>query len=48
MNDTTAKQVTSLGPSTVVFGKDPSMGPCPICLIPGMTRRLLIKPMRLM
>ena len=34
VNDTTAKQVTSLGPSTVVFGKDPSMGPCPICLIP--------------
>jgi len=44
VNDTTAKQVYSLGPGTVVFGKTPVMGPCPVCLIPGMTRALLIKP----
>ena len=46
VNDTVAKQVVSLGPGTVVLGKDPVMGPCPVCLVPGMTRALLIKPSR--
>jgi hypothetical protein len=44
VNDTTAKQVVSVGPGTVVYGKQPSMGACPVCAIPGMTRALLIKP----
>ena len=46
VNDTVAKQVVSLGPGTVVLGKQPSMGPCPVCRIPGMTHALLIKPSR--
>jgi hypothetical protein len=46
VNDTVAKQVVSLGPGTVVLGKQPNMGPCPVCAIPGMTRALLIKPSR--
>jgi len=46
VNDTVAKQVVSLGPGTVTLGKDPSMGPCPVCRIPGMTHALLIKPSR--
>lgn len=44
VNDTVAKQVVSLGPATVTLGKDPVMGACPVCAIPGMTRALLIKP----
>jgi hypothetical protein len=46
VNDTVAKQIVSLGPGTVTFGKDPSMGPCPVCAIPGVTHLLLIKPSR--
>ena len=38
VNDTVAKKVVSLGPVTVTLGKDPQLGPCPICLVPGMRR----------
>jgi hypothetical protein len=35
VNDTVAHSDTVLGPATVVFGKTPSMGPCPICRTPA-------------
>jgi hypothetical protein len=38
VNDTVEKKVVALGPVTVVFGREPSMGPCPICLVPGVRR----------
>jgi hypothetical protein len=44
VNDTTAKQIVSVGPGTVVYGKQAVMGACPVCAIPGTTRALLIKP----
>ena len=34
VNDTVEKRVVALGPITVVFGRDPQMGPCPICRAP--------------
>jgi hypothetical protein len=34
VNDTVEKKVVALGPATVVFGRTPSMGPCPICRVP--------------
>jgi hypothetical protein len=34
VNDTVQKKVIALGPVTVVYGRTPSMGPCPICLVP--------------
>lgn len=40
VNDTTTGQVVALGPITVQLGRDPAMGPCPICRTPsaeGMT-----------
>ena len=46
VNDTVAKQVVSVGPGTVQLGKDPVMGACPVCAIPGLTRALLIKPLK--
>ncbi|MEA3245642.1 MAG: hypothetical protein U9Q74_05745 [Gemmatimonadota bacterium] len=39
VNDTTTGKVVSLGPATVVFGKDPQLGPCPICTVPGSRMR---------
>lgn len=35
VNDTVAHQLVVLGPVTVVFGREPRMGPCPICRYPG-------------
>ena len=35
VNDTTEDKVVALGPVTVQFGRQPEMGPCPICRIPG-------------
>jgi len=32
VNDTVTKELVVFGPSTVVFGRDPQMGPCPICV----------------
>lgn len=34
VNDTVQKKLVALGPVTVVYGRLPSMGPCPICLVP--------------
>lgn len=34
VNDTVEKKVVALGPVTVVYGRTPSMGPCPICRAP--------------
>jgi hypothetical protein len=34
VNDTVAKKIVALGPVSVEFGRTPSMGPCPICLVP--------------
>jgi hypothetical protein len=34
INDTVEKEVVSLGPVTVVYGRNPEMGPCPICVTP--------------
>jgi hypothetical protein len=34
VNDTVAKTTQTLGPVDVTFGKDPNMGPCPICRVP--------------
>ena len=34
VNDTVEKKVVALGPITVVYGRDPQMGPCPICRAP--------------
>jgi hypothetical protein len=31
VNDTIQRQLTVLGPVTVVFGREARMGPCPIC-----------------
>jgi hypothetical protein len=38
VNDTVAKKVVALGPVTVVFGREPQMGPCPICRAPRRWR----------
>ena len=34
VNDTVEHKVVALGPVTVVYGKQPQMGPCPICRAP--------------
>ena len=34
VNDTVEKKVVALGPITVVHGRAPEMGPCPICRAP--------------
>lgn len=34
VNDTVEKKVVALGPITVVYGRQPQMGPCPICRAP--------------
>ena len=34
VNDTVEKKVVALGPITVLFGRQPEMGPCPICRVP--------------
>ena len=34
VDDTVEKKVVALGPITVVYGRDPEMGPCPICRVP--------------
>jgi hypothetical protein len=39
VHDTTTGKVVSLGPATVEFGKDPQLGPCPICSVPGARMR---------
>lgn len=34
VDDTVEGKVVALGPITVVYGRDPEMGPCPICRAP--------------
>ena len=34
VNDTVERKVVALGPITVVYGREPEMGPCPICRAP--------------
>lgn len=34
VNDTVNKTVVALGPATVVLGREPNMGPCPVCAVP--------------
>jgi len=34
VNDTVEKKVVALGPISVVYGRQPRMGPCPICRAP--------------
>ena len=34
VNDTVEKKLVALGPIVVVYGRTPSMGPCPICRAP--------------
>jgi hypothetical protein len=47
VTDTTDNdKVTVLGPVTVVLGKDPQMGPCPICKDPLERRRVRQAAMR--
>ncbi len=38
VNDTVEKKVVALGPVTVVFGRTPELGPCPICKVPRPRR----------
>ncbi len=33
VNDTVEGKVVALGPATVILGRDPEMGPCPICVM---------------
>lgn len=35
VNDTVEHKVVTLGPATVTLGKEPRMGPCPICHTPN-------------
>ena len=34
VHDTVERKVVALGPITVVYGREPEMGPCPICRAP--------------
>lgn len=40
VNDTVEHKTVQLGPATVELGKQPSMGPCPICSASIAARRL--------
>jgi hypothetical protein len=40
VHDTVAKQTVVLGPATVVFGREPKLGPCPICAVVRSPNRL--------
>ena len=48
VNDTVEKKQVRLGPVRVVYGREPRMGPCPICRVPrrasGPARNLHGKP----
>lgn len=35
VDDTVEKKLVALGPITVVLGRDPKLGPCPICVTPS-------------
>ncbi len=38
VNDTVEKKTVALGPISVVYGRTPEMGPCPICVVPRKIR----------
>jgi hypothetical protein len=38
VDDTVERKLVVLGPATVTLGREPRMGPCPICEKPGMMR----------
>ena len=40
VNDTVQKKVVALGPVTVTWGKDPRLGPCPICSAKQLQQRV--------
>lgn len=40
VRDTVEKRVVELGPVTVVYGRKPELGPCPICARPGGRARV--------
>ncbi len=35
VNDTVEKKLVVLGPVTITLGREPKLGPCPICRLPG-------------
>lgn len=39
VSDTVEDRMVALGPVSVVRGRDPDLGPCPICRLPGARRR---------
>lgn len=39
VDDTVEHKVVQLGPVTVAYGRDPELGPCPICLAPSYIRK---------
>ena len=39
VNDTVEHAIRVLGPVTLQFGKEPQMGPCPICRQPGLAAK---------
>lgn len=39
VQDTVRHDIVTLGPVTVEFGRNPELGPCPICRMPGATMR---------
>jgi hypothetical protein len=41
VNDTVEHKLVVLGPSIVIFGREPQMGPCPICTVEMRERRRL-------
>lgn len=38
IDDTVAKTLVALGPVSLVLGRSPNLGPCPICVTPDATR----------
>ena len=38
VNDTIEKKPVALGPISVVLGREPDLGPCPICAVPRSRR----------
>ena len=35
VDDTVSNKAVVLGPARAMFGRDPRLGPCPICVAPG-------------
>jgi hypothetical protein len=43
VNDTVEKKTVNLGPVTVTLGREPQMGPCPICRAEMLGQRAEVK-----